>query len=115
MTAENHKSKALKPARIAGVVMAVGTGWVFFEWLFFVTKPSFMSLYSLWEKFGVLSSTALIVSLSLLLATLPFDAPRGQTDNFFPGGVPARIAAIGHGHAGCHRQLQPDAVWLGHP
>jgi arylsulfatase A-like enzyme len=74
MTAENHKSKALKPARIAGVVMAVGTGWVFFEWLFFVTKPSVMSLYSLWEKFGVLSSTALLVSLSLLLATLPFAA-----------------------------------------
>ena len=74
MMTKIHKSNTLKAARIAGVVMAAGTGWVFFEWLFFVTKPSFMSLYSLWEKFGVLSSTALIVSLSLLLATLPFAA-----------------------------------------
>ncbi|RKX65396.1 MAG: hypothetical protein DRP42_04810, partial [Tenericutes bacterium] len=60
--------------RVVSIILVVGTAWVFFEWLFFVTKPSFMSLYSLWEKVGVLSSTALIISLALLLGSLPFIA-----------------------------------------
>lgn len=60
--------------RVISIVLAVGTAWVFFEWLFFVTKPSFMSLYSLWEKLGVISSAALIISLALLLGSLPFIA-----------------------------------------
>ena len=58
--------------RVAGMALVAGTAWVFFEWLFFVTKPSFMSLYSAWEKLSVLSSTALIVSFALLLVTIPF-------------------------------------------
>ena len=58
--------------RVAGMALVAGTAWVFFEWLFFVTKPSFMSLYSWLEKLSVLSSTALIVSFSLLLVTIPF-------------------------------------------
>ena len=61
-------------ARAVSIILVVGTAWVFFEWLFFVTKPSFMSLNSLWEKVGVLSSTALIMSLALLLGSLPFIA-----------------------------------------
>jgi hypothetical protein len=54
------------------MVLVVGTAWVLFEWLFFATKPSFMSLYSMAGKIGVLSSTSLMISASLLLATLPF-------------------------------------------
>jgi len=64
----------MRMTRIAAIALVVGTAWTFFEWLFFATKPSFMSLYSLGEKLSVLSSTSLIVSLSLLLLTLPFTA-----------------------------------------
>jgi hypothetical protein len=58
--------------RVAGIALAVATSWVFLEWLFFVTKPSFMSLYASWEKLGVLSGAALVISATLLLFTLPF-------------------------------------------
>jgi len=64
----------MKILRVASIVLVAGTAWVFLEWLFFVTKPSFMSLYTTWEKLSVLSSTALIVSITLLLGTLPFAA-----------------------------------------
>jgi arylsulfatase A-like enzyme len=60
--------------RTVAVILIVGTAWVLLEWLFFVTKPSFMSLYSAGEKFSVLASTSLIVSTGLLLASLPFIA-----------------------------------------
>ena len=60
--------------RVASIILVAGTAWVIFEWLFFVTKPSFMSLYSPWEKAGVLSSTAFIISAALLLGSLPFVA-----------------------------------------
>lgn len=59
-------------AQSTSVILVVGTAWVFFEWLFFVTKPSFMSLYSVWEKIGVLSASALIMSVALFLVSLPF-------------------------------------------
>jgi len=58
----------------AGVILVVGTGWVFFEWLFFATKISFMSLYPVSEKFSVLASTALIASIALLIVSAPFVA-----------------------------------------
>lgn len=58
--------------RAVMIVLAVTAGWVLFEWLFFVTKPSFMSLYPAWEKFGVLSSTVLIATACLLVITVPF-------------------------------------------
>lgn len=77
MTERKTTAGYLNARRVAGLVMVAGTAWVFFEWLFFATKPSFMSLYSTWEKFGVLSSTALIVTVGLLLATLPFAALGG--------------------------------------
>jgi arylsulfatase A-like enzyme len=64
----------MKISRVLTLVVLVPTAWVFFEWLFFVTKPSFLTLYSGWERFGILSSSALIMSLSLLLVTLPFAA-----------------------------------------
>jgi arylsulfatase A-like enzyme len=60
--------------RVAGIILVAATAWVIFEWLFFVTKPSFMSLYSPWEKAAVLASTALIISVALLLGSLPFMA-----------------------------------------
>jgi arylsulfatase A-like enzyme len=71
MSVKNRATERFGAARVAAIVMVVGTAWVFFEWLFFATKPSFMSLYALSEKLGVLSGTALVVSALLLLATLP--------------------------------------------
>lgn len=64
----------MKISRLAGLALVSGTAWVLMEWLFFVTKPSFMSLYPWLEKLAVLSSTALIVAVSLLIITVPFAA-----------------------------------------
>jgi arylsulfatase A-like enzyme len=64
----------MKILRLASLALVSGTAWVFMEWLFFVTKPSFMSLYPWMEKLAVLSGTALIVAVSLLIVTLPFAA-----------------------------------------
>jgi arylsulfatase A-like enzyme len=72
MTKKNNTRKNFKIIRASVIILAVGTSWVFSEWLFFVTKPSFMSLYSPLEKASVLSSTALIMSTALLLASVPF-------------------------------------------
>ena len=58
--------------RVATIVLAVATAWVLLEWLFFVTKPSFMSLYSAWQRLGVLSGTTLVLGCALLALTLPF-------------------------------------------
>jgi arylsulfatase A-like enzyme len=58
--------------RVAVIIIVVATAWVLSEWLFFITKPSFMSLYSAWEKAAVLSGTALIMSVALVLGSLPF-------------------------------------------
>ena len=54
------------------IVLIVAAGWVAFEWLFFVTKISFMSLFSPMEKVNTLTSTTLVVAIGLLLASLPF-------------------------------------------
>ena len=62
----------MKSSRAVSIVLVTGTAWVFFEWLFFVTKPSFMSLYSPWEKLSVLSGTAAIVTAALLIISVPF-------------------------------------------
>ncbi len=64
----------MKISRLAGLALVSGTAWVFMEWLFFVTKPSFMSLYPWLEKLAVLSSTSMIVAVSLLIVTVPFAA-----------------------------------------
>lgn len=60
--------------RMVQTVVVVATGWVFFEWLFFVTKPSFISAFSWPEKIEVLCSSALIITAGLLLISLPFFA-----------------------------------------
>lgn len=52
--------------------MVCAVGWVAFEWLFHVTKISFMSLYTATEMLNVLSSGALLVALGLLLISIPF-------------------------------------------
>jgi hypothetical protein len=45
--------------------------YVFMEWLFYVTKPSFMDLMSLWTKLGILLSNGLLFAgVSLLLLVL---------------------------------------------
>ena len=53
------------------MIISVATFWVFTEWLFFVTKPSFMTLYPLWEKTALLSATVFIISTLLLLSSVP--------------------------------------------
>lgn len=74
MPAKNKNRAPLNFTRVAVIIIVVATAWVFSEWLFFVTKPSFMSLYSAWEKVAVLSGTALIMSVALVLGSLPFIA-----------------------------------------
>jgi len=74
MNSRHKKNNDFGGLRLAAIAVTVGTAWVLFEWLFFATKPSFMSLYSLAEKFSVLSNSALLVSASLLLLTLPLAA-----------------------------------------
>jgi len=69
---DSGHNRTFRAPRVAAITVVVATGWVSFEWLFFATKPSFMSLFSLPEKLGVLSSAALVVSACLLLTTLPF-------------------------------------------
>lgn len=59
-------------ARFLAIPFTTATIWVVLEWLFFTTKPSFMSLYSATESVGVLASMSLIMSAALLLACLPF-------------------------------------------
>lgn len=54
------------------MVISVAFFWVGAEWLFFVTKPSFMTVYPWWDKLSLLPETAAIVSVSLLLISLPF-------------------------------------------
>jgi arylsulfatase A-like enzyme len=80
--------------RVAGMALVAGTAWVLFEWLFFVTKPSFMSLYSSWEKLSVLSSTALIVSISLLLVTIPFALAAWLLNRFKASGTTVSLVAF---------------------
>lgn len=46
--------------------------WVTLEWLFFLTKFSFMSLYTAWESLGMLAITSLIMAVFLLVVSLPF-------------------------------------------
>ncbi len=53
------------------MIISVATFWVFTEWLFFATKPSFMTLYSVWEKTALLSATVFIISTLLLLSSVP--------------------------------------------
>jgi len=74
MPLTNSNSKSLNFIRIAAMIIFVATAWVFSEWLFFATKPSFMSLYPLWEKIGLLCGTALIMTVALLLVSIPFIA-----------------------------------------
>jgi len=64
------------------MVVSVATVWVFNEWLFFVTKHSFLTLYPFWEKVALLSGTALIMSILLLLVSLPLIAVGCLIDRF---------------------------------
>jgi arylsulfatase A-like enzyme len=57
--------------RAAVLALAVGGAWVLLEWLFFLTKPSFLNLYPPLEKFLVLPGTAALVATALLLLALP--------------------------------------------
>ena len=59
-------------ASFLAIPFITATIWVIFEWLFFTTKPSFMSLYSATESVGVLASMSLLMSAALLVACLPF-------------------------------------------
>ncbi len=44
--------------------------YVFMEWLFFVTKISFMDVLGIFEKLGVLFNTALLISLCAILSVI---------------------------------------------
>jgi hypothetical protein len=44
--------------------------YVLMEWLFFVTKPSFMDVVTIWEKFNILVNTSLILTVPWLLLFL---------------------------------------------
>jgi hypothetical protein len=74
MPSVNSNRPSLNFIRIVVMIIFVATAWVLSEWLFFTTKPSFMSLYPLWEKVGLLCGTALIMSVALLLGSIPFIA-----------------------------------------
>ena len=54
------------------IPFVTATIWVTLEWLFFVTKVSFMSRYTPWESLGVLAITSLIMSVFLVVVSLPF-------------------------------------------
>jgi arylsulfatase A-like enzyme len=82
MFSENVNRSSPSLVRIAILICSVATAWVFFEWLFFATKPSFMTLYSPWEKVALLCGTALILSFLLLLASLPLIALGWLTNRF---------------------------------
>lgn len=53
---------------IKSLILIVGAiyGYVFMEWIFFVTKPSFMSILNIFQKAQVLLLTALILTLPAL-------------------------------------------------
>ncbi len=90
-----NKSKiTLNITRVLLIIMVVATAWVLLEWLFFVTKPSFMSLYSLWEKLAVLSGTALIMTVALVLGSLPFIALAWILSKFTQRSPPVSLLAF---------------------
>ncbi len=61
-------SKMLAWLHLASLSFLAAFLYVFMEWLFFVTKPSFMDLIPIWEKFGVLLLTwLLLAALSLAI------------------------------------------------
>lgn len=90
----NNDTAGARLWRMAQIVAVVGAGWAFFEWLFFVTKPSFMSLFSWFEKLEVLSSSALIITAGLLLASLPFFALAWLLDRFKVRPSTVSVAAL---------------------
>ena len=72
MTQQSPSDTGRVMIRLLAMPVVTATAWVLLEWLFFVTKPSFMSLFSAAEKAGVLFITALVVSIVLLVVSLPF-------------------------------------------
>lgn len=67
------KSGAGGSARLLGALLAAllcGYFYVFTEWLFFATKPSFMTSLGSLEKLAVLLGTAPVVALAAAAATL---------------------------------------------
>ena len=75
--------------------------FIFFEWLFLVTKPSFMSVLSIFEKvkvflgFGSLLAIAALLAITpvLLLNTLPILKAKKHYLNLFTALLPAAILA----------------------
>lgn len=58
------------------ITIAASFFYVFMEWIFFVTKPSFMDLMSWWEKTQILfisSFSLMLISLAIVLVFLLFD------------------------------------------
>ncbi len=82
MASINTKKSSLSFKRTVVMIVSVATVWVFTEWLFFVTKQSFMTLYSPWEKVELLAGTALIMSILLLIGSLPLLAIGWLIDRF---------------------------------
>ena len=72
MTTNPKSAAAVSILRLLAIPVVTASAWVSLEWLFFVTKPSFMSLYTAAESLGVLAVTVLILSAALLATSLPF-------------------------------------------
>jgi len=66
----NLKSKLRIIGYTAINIIFLSYFYVFMEWLFFVTKISFMDVLGIFEKLGVLFNTALLISLFAILSVI---------------------------------------------
>ncbi|MFC1688599.1 sulfatase-like hydrolase/transferase [Pseudomonadota bacterium] len=80
--------------RLVFLIISVASVWVFSEWLFFATKPSFMTLYSFSEKVGLLCGSALVMSIALLIASIPFAVFCWLIDRVVKRGLIARLVLL---------------------
>ena len=75
---------------------------VFMEWLFFATKPSFMTPMDGWERIAILFGTAPFAASAVILAMLPLrllarmlpGSTEGSARRRLAAAVPAAVLAI---------------------
>ncbi len=99
MAGSGQRSRALAPGpswAALGVAGAAAAGfYVLMEWVFFATKPSFMSVLGAWERVRIL----LLAPLPLVLAVAAGGAALAAAERAFPKARVAwvRIGALGPG------------------